>query len=79
MLNALPADMDGEVATAAANHLFKVNKTNPIMLDGEKSTMFHHNVAKMQFLCKRARPNIQTAVAFICTRVKGPNMDDYKK
>ncbi len=41
--------------------------------------MFHHNVAKMLFLCKLARPDIQTAVAFMCTRVNGPDIDDYKK
>ena len=41
--------------------------------------MFHHNVAKLLFLCKRARPDIQTAVAFLCTRVKAPDTDDYKK
>ena len=30
-------------------------------------------------LCKRARPDIQTAVAFLCTRVKCPDVDDYRK
>lgn len=41
--------------------------------------MFHHNTAKLLFLCKRARPDVQTAVAFLSTRVKGPDRDDYKK
>jgi hypothetical protein len=49
------------------------------MLDKAQADMFHHNVAKLLFLCKRARPDIQTAVAFLCTRVKGPDTDDYKK
>ena len=40
---------------------------------------FHHNVAKLLFLCKRACPDLQTAVAFLCTRVKNPDHDDYKK
>jgi hypothetical protein len=79
MLNELPPDMDGEAATAAANHLFEVNEKDPIMLSEEKAILFHHHVAKMLFLCKRARPDIQTAVAFLCTRVKGPDVDDYKK
>jgi hypothetical protein len=35
--------------------------------------------AKLLFLCKRARPDIQTAVAFLCTRVKSPDVDDWKK
>jgi hypothetical protein len=79
MLMELPVDMDGESATPAPNHLFKVNLENPVMLDKEQADMFHHNVAKLLFLCKRARPDIQTAVAFLCTRVKGPDTDDYKK
>eukprot|EP00978_Attheya_sp_CCMP212_P041105 scaffold231464_cov35-Attheya_sp.AAC.1 len=27
----------------------------------------------------KAKPDIQTAVAFLCTRVKSPDEDDYKK
>jgi len=79
MINELPTDIDGEAVTAAANHLFKVNETDPIKLKEEKSAMFHHNMAKLLFLCKRARPDIQTAVVFLCTRVKAPDTDDYKK
>ncbi len=30
-------------------------------------------------LCKPARPDIQTAVAFLCTQVNGPDINDYKK
>ena len=78
MLNELPADMDGEAATPAAEHLFTVSE-DPDMLDKKTAEFFHHNVAKLLFLCKRACPDIQTAVAFLCTRVKGPDTDDYKK
>ena len=28
---------------------------------------------------KRARPDIQIAVSFLCTRFRGPDTDDYKK
>jgi hypothetical protein len=66
MLEVLPADMDGEAATPAANHLFEVSP-KPMLLDESKADMFHHNVAKLLFLCKQARPDIQTAVAFLCT------------
>ena len=31
------------------------------------------------FLCKQARPDIQTVVAFLTTRVMAPDEDDYKK
>lgn len=79
MLADLPPDMDGTAVTPAANHLFDVNGKDPVLLPEARSMFFHHNVAKLLFLCKRARPDIQTAVAFLTTRVKSPDEDDYKK
>jgi len=79
ILNGLPEDMDGESPTPAANYLFDINMSNPTLLDKEKREFFHQTVAKLLFLCKRARPDIQTAVSFLCTRVKHPDTDDYKK
>jgi len=79
MLAELPKDMDGVSATPAAKHLFEVNDEKPKYLDAERKQVFHHNVAKLLFLSKRARPDIQTAVAFLCTRVQQPDIDDWKK
>jgi hypothetical protein len=79
MLDELPEDMNGIANTPAAEHLFKINTVNPTNLNEEQSMLFHHYTAKLLFLCKRARPDIQTAVAFLSTRVKGPDTDDYKK
>lgn len=79
MLRELPEDMAGTATSPASNHLFNVNNDNPAKLDKETSEMFHHNVAKLLFLCKRARPDVQTVVAFLTKRVKAPDMDDYKK
>ena len=78
MLAALPEDMNGIATTPAAEHLFKVNET-PTYLNEKDAMFFHHNVAKLLFLCKRSRPDIQTAVAFLSTRVQHPDHDDYKK
>jgi hypothetical protein len=78
MLDKLPADMSGTVILPAASHLFDVND-DAEKLSTEKSDFFHRNVAKLLFLCKQARPDVQTAVAFLCTRVKAPDVDDYKK
>jgi len=36
-------------------------------------------MAKLIILYKHARHNLQTSVAFLCTRVKAPNKDDPKK
>jgi hypothetical protein len=79
MLKDMPSEFDGEAATPATNHLFEVS-ADPAMIDEDKATMCHHNVAtKLLFPCKRARPDAQTAVAFLCTRVKGLDTDNYKK
>ena len=63
MLAELPDDMAGVATTPAAEHLFKVNQS-PTYLDEKDAMFFHHNVAKLLFLCKRARPDIQTAMPF---------------
>jgi hypothetical protein len=78
MLDELPEDMAGEAATPAANHLFTVNN-KPKLLDEDTSDMFHHHTAKLLFLAKMARPDVLTPVAFLTTRVKSPDEDDYKK
>jgi hypothetical protein len=64
--------------TPAAAHLFNVNP-DAASLGQKQADVFHHYVAKLLFAAKRARPDLQTAVAFLCTRVQGPDEDDWKK
>jgi hypothetical protein len=78
MFEELPPDMDGRATTPAANYLFAVDPTSKPLCE-EIADMFYHYTAKLLFLSKRARPDIQTAVAFLTMRVKGPDDDDYKK
>ena len=81
MLKEFPfkSELNGMAVTSQANeNLFKVNKTSgKITMD--KAQLFHTFVAKGLFLCKRARPDIQTAIALMCTRVKDPRQDDWYK
>eukprot|EP00957_Ditylum_brightwellii_P080266 6105222-Ditylum_brightwellii.AAC.1 len=74
----MPNKYEGEAVTPAANHLFEINKEAE-KLGKEEAELFHHVVAKLLFLCKRARPDLQTSVAFLSTRVKEPDVDDKKK
>jgi hypothetical protein len=74
----LPEDMIGEATSPAAEHLFKT-QDNATKLEKEAADLFHHITAQLLFVCKRGRPDIQTAVAFLCTRVREPDEDDYKK
>jgi hypothetical protein len=77
MLDELPSDMDGESVTPAGEHLFTANE-NPVPLDEATVQMFHTNTAKLLFLSKRARPDVQPTVTYLTTRVKSPDEDDYK-
>jgi hypothetical protein len=79
LLDEKPNNMEvGEAVTVAAEHLFTVDDDGT-KLSNEVSTVFHHMTAKMLYLSKRARPDLQLAVAFLCTRVKDPDTDDWKK
>ena len=49
------------------------------LLPEELASQFHRTVAQLLFLCMRARPDIQTAVSFLATRVKSPGVDDWGK
>ena len=66
------------VKTPAAEHLFKIS-ANPDLLSPKLKDVFHTQVAKSLFLCKRTRPDLQPTTPFLCTRVKEPDQDDWKK
>ena len=61
LLDELLHDMDGIVN----------DSTKKLTL--EKLQLFHHVVTKLLYLCRRTSQEIQTAVAFLCTRDKSPN------
>ena len=67
-----------KVTSPHPDHLFEVNPKGD-KLDPAKAEEFHTTVAKALFLCKRARPDLQPAVPFLCTRVQSPDQDDWKK
>jgi hypothetical protein len=68
----------GTKTSAAPDDLLKVDE-DCAELDKDKSTAFHSLVAKTLFATKRARPDTCIAIAFLTTRVRGPNIDDWKK
>ena len=49
--------------TPAAEHIFTVRQDGKELKE-ERSMIFHNASAKALYLCKRARPDIQVAVAF---------------
>ena len=73
LLDELPEDVRRQMAIPAAAHLFDMDEDNPIILFEEDAIPFHHTVAKLLSLSKRARPDIQLAVTVLCTRVREPD------
>jgi len=78
MLAELPSDMKGVSKTSTALHLFNTDE-GAKKLCAEKGQLLHHLVAKLLYLCRRTRQDIQTAMAFLCTRVQAPDVNHYKK
>ena len=68
---------DAHTDSAAASHLYSVNESE-VKLDDETGKHLHSSVAKALYMAKRGRPDIPTAVSFLTTRVKSPNMGDYE-
>ena len=71
-------DMEGTSVTPANDNLFKVNEHSPPLGNQQKES-FHTMVAKGLFVGKRARQEIQTTIAFLCTRVQRPTKEDWNK
>ena len=74
-----PEKITGVTSTPAADHLFQVRPVNKTkLLPEEQARGFHHTTAQLLFLSRVCR-DIQTTVAFLTTRVKHPDEDDWGK
>jgi hypothetical protein len=70
-------DSHGTAPTPATTNLCHV--CDSPRLDKHRADIFHTFVAKGLFACKRARPDIHTTIAFLCTRVQEPTENDWDK
>ncbi len=79
VITEFPEKITGVASTSAADHLFQIRP--PIearILPESQAIAYHHTTAQLLFL-SRVHRNIQTAVAFLTTRVKVPDEDDWGK
>ena len=80
ILNAMDMFLDDitrDASTPATPYLFKNRGAED--LDETRAENFHSVTALLLFISRRSRPDIQTAIAYLCTRVAKPNEDDWKK
>ncbi len=66
------------IATPAPEDLFKVYDS-AVKLGSVKAKVFHTIAAKALYVSKWARPDISFAIAFLTTRVREPDEDDWRK
>jgi hypothetical protein len=78
ILDEMPGDMNGTAPTPAIDRLFDVDDDSP-QLNEKESDFFHRTTARLLFAAKRARPDLQVAVAYLCTRVKSPSQSENRK
>ena len=71
-------DVTMGATTPATRSLFEVNE-NLTLLDPKKAELFHHIVAKLLFVARRARIDLQLPIAFLCTRVSKSTEEDWEK
>jgi hypothetical protein len=70
----------GAKTSPAADHLFPVRDPSLVkVLPEEQATAFHRMTAQLLFLSARAQRDIQSATAFLTTRVRTPDKDDWGK
>jgi len=80
VIEAFPKQIVGRAATPAGERLFDIrDKKEARPLEEEHAIAFHHTTAQLLFMAAQARRDIQTAVAFLTTRVKSPDKDDWGK
>jgi hypothetical protein len=78
ILDEVPNDMQGTAVTPTAANLFMV-RDDIEKLDDKHAETYHHLMAKLLYLCKRAHPDLQTVVSFLMMQVTQPDEYDWKK
>ena len=69
-------------ATPAPSNLYDIRDESADkveLLSEQDKNEYHTIIAQLLYLSTRARPDLQTSIAFYCTRVKNPDTDDQKK
>ena len=77
-IEGLGEEIKGTAVNPAKSKLFSINYESP-RLTGNKKETFHSVTAKVLRISQQSRPDLNTAVSFLCTRVKEPMEEDWRK
>ena len=72
-------ELDETVVTPARKNLFTTYDGSCEEIDEDRSETFHSVTAKLLFIMKRGRPDIETAISYLMTRVSKSNEKDWAK
>jgi hypothetical protein len=71
-------DVSRSATTPAGRGIFEIDDT-ALLLEKGKAELYHKVVAKLLYVSHRGRPDIQLAIAFMCTRVSCSTTQDWGK
>ena len=72
-------EVDSKVTTPANKNLLTTYNGECEELDKNRSEVFHSVTAKLLFIMKRGRPDIETTISYLMTRVSKSNERDWEK
>ena len=77
-IEGLGEEVNRTAVNPAKSKLFFIDTESP-KLTNDKKEIFYSITAKVLWISQRSRPDLDTAVLFLCTRVKEPTQEDWKK
>ena len=78
LLDMLPGVVKGTTTSPTKKDMFDVDTTSRA-LNKKSADLFHSVIAKILWITKRGRTDLETAESFLCTRVANPIEDDWQK
>ena len=73
-----PENVRASAVSPARRDLFLIEEASSL-LSRERSDIFHSLAMKLMYICQRGRVDVQTAVAFLSTRVSKSTEQDWSK
>ena len=78
ILQDFSGNITGSASSPANRSLMNFDEESPL-LNTELSDEYHSTLAKLLYLEKRGRPDLEPTVSFLSTRASKPNHDDWTK
>ncbi len=80
VIKGFPEMITGTPTSPTGDRLFDIrDEMDARPLKEERAVAFHHTTAQLLFMATRSRRDIQTALAFLTTRIKNSDKDDWGK